>query len=63
MKTSYFLCFNSFYCALYIVFLEKVEKKVYSRGVLDRIGQVTVNTTFFFRFIGEQFLYLVVYVA
>ena len=36
------------FCFLSKQFFENV-KKVYSRGFLERVGRVTVNTTFFFR--------------
>ena len=51
-----FLCFNSFYFALQIFFLENAEKKVYSlkNGVLERVGRVTVNTTFFFHLMSHS---------
>ena len=37
------------FCFLLKQFFENV-KKVYSRGVLERVGRVTINTTFFFFF-------------
>ena len=40
----YILRFNSFVNILF----RKCGKKVYSRGVLERVGRVTVNTTFCF---------------
>ena len=36
------------FCFLLKQFIENV-KKVYGRGVLERVGRVTVNATFFFR--------------
>ena len=39
-----------FFCFLLKQFFENVKKKVYGRGVLERVGRVTVNTTFFLLF-------------
>ena len=36
------------FCFLLKQFFENVKKKVYGWGVLERVGRVTVNTTFFF---------------
>ena len=37
----------SVFILLCTFYLENVEKKVYSQGVLERVARVTVNTEFF----------------
>ena len=50
----FFIVFSTFvlFCFLLKQFFENVKKKkkVYGRGVLERVGRVTVNATFFFFF-------------
>ena len=57
-----FVVFSTFhikvqlFCFLLKQFFENVKKKVYGQGALERVGRVTVNTTFFF-FASKRFFW------
>ena len=43
------------FCFLLKQFFGNVKKKIYGWGVLEKVGRVTVNTTFFFFAFSKNF--------